>query len=72
MSDIEVRVIRSPGLVRNVALPQGSTVSDALQVAGTSLQQNEVPQVNGTAGTLDTVLVDGDRIIMAAGAKGAR
>lgn len=68
---ITVKVIRAPGLVRNVTIPEGSNVSTALNAAGTYLRDGEKPEVNGRSGDANTLLNNGDTIIMAFSAKGA-
>lgn len=68
---ISVKVIRVPGAVSEVGLNDGSTVQDALNAANVTVGQTESLQVNGTATTTAQRLSDGDRVIIAKGAKGA-
>jgi uncharacterized Zn ribbon protein len=67
---ITIKVIRVPGAVVDVALEDGATVENALSAAGTSLQSGEKVTVNGSDASLGTVLSDGDKVILAKGAKG--
>ena len=68
---IEAKVVRVPGAVKDVALNEGATVGDALQAAGVEIGPGEVVSMNGTAAGNDQRVSDGDRIIVAKGAKGA-
>lgn len=67
---IEVKVMKVPGAVRNVALQDGATVDDALVAAEMSVDTNQTIQVDGSAASGSTTLTDGSRVIIAAGAKG--
>lgn len=67
---IEVKVMKVPGAVRNVALQDGATVSDALAAAEMSVDSNQTIQVDGSNASGTTTLSDGSRVIIAAGAKG--
>lgn len=67
---IEVKVMKVPGTVRNVALQDGATVSDALAAAEMSVDSNQTIQVDGASASGTTTLSDGSRVIIAAGAKG--
>jgi len=67
---ILVKVVRAPGFVKEVAIPTGGTVSDALNAADTSLSSGEKATVGGIKVETSRVLADGDRVIMAAEAKG--
>lgn len=69
---IDIKVIRIPGAVVDVVLNDGATVADALSAASTSVQSGEVVKVNGAVVSVDTELEDGDRVILAVGAKGNR
>ena len=68
---IEVKVVRVPGAVKDVALNSGSTVSDALAAAGVNLGAGESVTMNGVAAPGSQPVNNGDRIIVAKGAKGA-
>jgi len=67
---ISVKVVRIPGTVKEVGLEDGSTVAQALAAAGLTTAQGEGLQVNGSPCDNNTVLNDGDSIIIAKGAKG--
>ena len=68
---VTVKVIRVPGNVREIGLPDGATVQDALNEAGTSVGEGEALQVNGADVAMDSVLPDGASVVIAKGAKGA-
>jgi len=70
MSDIFVKVVRVPGAVTEVALSQGATVADALSAAGISSTGSESIRVGAADATVDTSVSDGDRVVIAQGAKG--
>jgi sulfur carrier protein ThiS len=67
---IQVKVIRMPALVRDVNLPDGSTVADALREAQITADDAEQITVNGNATTYTAVLTDQARVVLARGAKG--
>lgn len=67
---IEVKVVRVPAVMKDVALEDGATVADALRAADLSVQTGEKIQVNGVDATPSKVLSNGDRVILAKGAKG--
>lgn len=67
---ITVKVIRVPGAVKEVGLEEGSTVEAALAAAELSVSDGEGVKLNAADTTMDTVLSDGDKIIIAKGAKG--
>lgn len=67
---IEVKVIQIPGVIRDVALNEGATVSDALRAAGIDLT-TETVTLNGLSTTGSAQLSANDRIIVAKSAKGA-
>jgi len=71
MANITIRVIRVPGDTKELGMPEGSTVADALEEAGTVVGTDEALQVNGANTTMDTILLDGARVVIAKGAKGA-
>lgn len=70
MSDIFVKVVRVPGAVTEVALSQGATVADAMSAAGISSTGSESIRVGAADATVDTSVSDGDRVVIAQGAKG--
>lgn len=70
MSDIFVKVVRIPGAVTEVALSQGATVADAMSAAGISSSGSESIRVGAADATVDTSVSDGDRVVIAQGAKG--
>lgn len=70
MSNVEVKVVRVPGAVKDVVLETGATVNDALAAAGVSLDSNESVVVNGQATSGTAPISDGSRILVAKGAKG--
>lgn len=70
MSDIFVKVVRVPGAVTEVALSEGATVADALSAAGISSTGSESIRVGAADATVDTSVSDGDRVVIAQGAKG--
>lgn len=70
MSDIFVKVVRVPGAVTEVALSQGATVADAMSAAGISFTGSESIRVGAADATVDTSVSDGDRVVIAQGAKG--
>ena len=66
-----VKVVRVPSTVTEVALEDGATVADALAAASLTTQPNEALTVNAQPATPDTVLSDGDRVVLAMAAKSA-
>lgn len=70
MSVITVKVMRVPGATQEVALDSGATVGDALSAASMNVASGESVKLNGAATDLSSTLSDGDRIIIAKGAKG--
>lgn len=67
---IEVMVIRIPGFTKNVALNDGATVGDALSAAGVSIGESETVKIGGLDANAGTVVRNGDRVVIAKGAKG--
>lgn len=67
---MEVKVIRVPGRTTTLELPEGSTVGEALNRADIALTAGEACKLNGAACDLGDVLSEGDRVIVAKGAKG--
>jgi len=70
MDTISVKVVRVMSSVVEVEIPAGSTVDTALQAANITPAENEQIQVGGQEATRSTVLSDGDKVILAKGAKG--
>lgn len=68
---IEVKVVRVPGAVTEVVLNSGATVADALRSANIDLGSGETVSMNGSTVSGGQQLSNGDRIIVAKGAKGA-
>jgi hypothetical protein len=66
---ITVKVVQVPGAVKELELENGSTVGTALEVASISTDGRSI-QLNGAATTTDAALSDGDKVIVAKGAKG--
>ena len=67
---ITVKVIRVPVGVQEVAIDDGSTVADALSAADISPNSNEAIKIGAESVSLDSPVLDGDRIVIAQGAKG--
>jgi len=67
---MEVKVIRVPGTTKTIEIPEGGTVGEALNTADVALTSGEACKVNAQACSMDTVLQEGDKIIVAKGAKG--
>lgn len=67
---INVKVIRIPGFVKPVLLSDNATIADALQAAEVTLGTNEACTLNGTSAGVHEQLREGDRIVLAVGAKG--
>jgi sulfur carrier protein ThiS len=67
---MEVKVIRVPGRTTTVELPEGSSVAEALNRADITLSSGESCKLNGNEATLGDILSEGDRVIVAKGAKG--
>ena len=68
---IFVKCVRMPGAVKEVGLNDGATVAEALSAAEMTVGDTEGLTVNGTAATSDTVIYDGDRVVLAKEAKSA-
>lgn len=68
---IEVKVVKVPGIVKNIALEAGSTVRDALRLAEIEPDSSQALNVSGRPATQDTQLEDGDKLVVAKGAAGA-
>lgn len=68
---ITVKLIKVPGTITEVALEDGATVADALTAGGQEVGDGQEVTVNGNSANSTTSLNDGDRIVIAKGAKGA-
>ena len=72
MSDvITAKVIRVPGAVTEVGLESGATIADALTAASVDVGSGETVKLNGGDTSMDAVVSDGARILVAKAAKGA-
>lgn len=68
---VSVKIVEVPGAVREVVLEDGATVSDALTTAGMTVRDGYKLEVSGKPGASEgTVLSDGDKVVLAKGAKG--
>lgn len=67
---MEVSVIRVPGRTQTVEIPDGGSVAEALNRANIALQSGEACKLNGANASLDDRCSEGDKIIVAKGAKG--
>lgn len=67
---ISVKVCRIPGSVNEVILEDVATVANALSAANQTVGSGEAVKLNGFDTTMDAAVNDGDRIIIAKGAKG--
>lgn len=71
MSDfVTVKVIRVPGGVHEVAVNEGATVADALAAANITPNSNESIKIGTESVSTEDTVSDGDRIVIAQGAKG--
>ena len=67
---ITVKVIRVPGAVIEVGLEDNASIADALSAANVTPASGEMLNLNGDNTTdTSTQLEDGDRVILAKGAK---
>lgn len=71
MADINIKVIRVPGQVKDITVPETTLLGEALNIASMSPGTGEAVQLNGNPAQMDAHLSDNDRIIIAKGAKGA-
>lgn len=67
---MEVKVVRVPGRTTVVELDNGATVQDALKAAEVTVSSGEVCKLNALDADMTAVLHEGDKIIIAKGAKG--
>lgn len=70
MTTFTVTVGRVPGTITNVAVNEGSTVSDVLRSASINLTTGEEVRINGTTSPLTQAVNDGDRIFIVKQIKG--
>ena len=66
---IMIKIVKNPGLLREVALNDGATVADALVVSGHDAEGMAIT-VNGVSGSVSTPLTDGATVTLSANAKG--
>lgn len=67
---LTIKIVQVPGAVQEVVLENGATVSDALSAANITVGSNECVKVNNEDVAQSTLLENGDRIVVAKGAKG--
>ncbi len=67
---MEIKVIRVPGATVTVEIPEGHMVAQALESASVYLGSGEACKLNGSACEMHDVCHEGDKIIVAKGAKG--
>ena len=67
---MEIKVIRVPGRTVTIEVPDGECIAEALNIAGVQLSAGEACKLNGATASMDDMLTDGDKIIVAKGAKG--
>ena len=67
---ITVKVAKAPGAVVEVVLDSGATVSDAIEAAGKTVDDGQGVSLNGSSTQLSASVSDGDRVVIAKGAKG--
>lgn len=68
--EIFVKVARTGGAVHEVALTEGQTVEEALELAGIDYDAKSRIKANGEEVELDDVVEDGDRITVSGTIKG--
>ena len=66
-----VKVLRIPGAVKEVGLEEGATVADALAAAEMQVGGTEGVTLDGVTASMNDVVVDGSRLILAKAAKSA-
>lgn len=66
---IDVKVSTVPGTIKELALEDGASVTDAVEAAGLSLSGFTIT-INGSSGSHSTRLQDGDRVVLTKNAKG--
>ncbi len=67
---MEVTLTRVPGTTSTLEVRDDATVADVLNSTGSDVSGSEAIKVNGLTATISQTLADGDRVIIAAGAKG--
>ncbi len=68
---MEVKIIRVPGKTTTLEVPEGTMVAEVLNRADIMITVGEAIKLNGAAlDDMGTVVEEGDKIIVAKGAKG--
>ena len=67
---VTVKVCRFPGLAQEVIMNAGSTVAEALSMAGITLAENEEIRLNGTAVSADSTISTDSTVVVAKKIKG--
>lgn len=67
---MEVKVIRVPGRTATVEVSEGASIAEALQAANIDLASGEACKLNGATAEFGDILTEGDKVIVAKGAKG--
>lgn len=68
-SELFVKVVKMPGITKDVALEDGATVRDALEIAELSSEGHQIKK-NGNTASLEEAVEDGDRVILTKMIKG--
>jgi hypothetical protein len=66
---MQVTIHRIPDTARSIDVPDGSTVAQAAQAAGYSIDRLDI-RVNGIGGTPNTILSPGQMVVLLAQVKG--
>lgn len=61
---IAVKIFRAGTDGMEVSLESGKTVKDALNKSGLNKKSSEIVQINGKIKSVDSVLEDGDQVIL--------
>ncbi len=68
---MEVKIIRVPGRTTTLEVPEGTMIAEVLNRADIAIVPGEAVKLNGAAvSDMGTVVEEGDKIIVAKGAKG--
>jgi len=67
-----VTVGKVPGELRELAVNDGATVADVLELAGLDASAGFEIRVNGSVGSMDTVISDGAKVFLVKKIKGNR
>ena len=70
MDAITVKIGKLPGRIMEVALEEGATVEQAIEVAEIVEIEGFETRVNGAPATLETTLADGDNVLLVKKIKG--